>query len=957
MNSLLLKNCRILLPDHSVVDGNILIENGKIAAIGEIPEGVQVSETKDLRGALVMPGLVNAHGHTAMTLVRGLGGGLPLKRWLEEAIFPVEAKMSPADIEAGVTWGVMEMLAGGTTCVADMYDFPDAGGQAFENAGFKANICRVGLNFVEGRLDDCVNFTRKWNTSAHAGVVADVCIHSEYLTDAGFCRELAAANRELGRPLHVHVSETRREHEECIARHGKTPMAYLADTGILEHGAYAAHCVWATDDDFRIMRECGVTLVHNPSSNMKLGSGFARIAAAKAAGVNIALGTDGCASNDNLNMFEEMHLASLIHKGLAQDPTVLQAGDVLDMATVNAARAIGRTDTGTREVGKRADLCVIDMDRPHLTPALDVPNILAYSAQASDVVMTIVDGNILYDHGEFVSIYAEKAKYEFLSSVKRIFKSFILCAGVLLSALTGCMTPEQAEESADKTAEQLTIAAWEKAVGVTNIFGIAYEGDPIAPLVPDTNGVVRLSLEDALRVGAKNNRQFRTHKETVFIRALSLDSEEYAFSTTFSGMILGALSGDPEIVKESARVGGDPNLVRRKFEQGAVMTGNAAVDIAKMIRDDWHSFAWTGDITMSIPLMRGAGRDIVREPLTQAERNLVYSIWTFERYRQTFALSLAKSYFNVLKYYQNHLNSGDNVKRLEQNYSRAEMMFEAGRMDRIQTDQAKTDLLNARQTMITTKQSYQDALDNFKITLGLPPETPVELRSEELRALEERMEKLAAATEDALADYPIEAEALAEAVVRRRDLAVVRGETEDAVRQVKIKADALRADLSVEGGAAYNGGRNHHDPDRDDSVYDSTETEAKIKFSMPWDRRRERNQYRQALVARDRAERDYVESEDGVKNEVRAGYRDLVAMRALYGNKVEAYKTACMRVEANDLFMQSGRSSMRDILEAESALLSARNALCSAVIDWWTSDLELRCATGGLEINRDGTWR
>jgi outer membrane protein TolC len=173
---------------------------------------------------------------------------------------------------------------------------------------------------------------------------------------------------------------------------------------------------------------------------------------------------------------------------------------------------------------------------------------------------------------------------------------------------------------------------------------------------------------------------------------------------------------------------------------------------------------------------------------------------------------------------------------------------------------------------------------------------------------------------------------------------------------VKIRADALRADLSVEGGVSYNGNRHYHDPKRE-TIHDSTETEAKIKFSMPWDRRRERNQYRQALVARDRAERDYVESEDGVKNEVRAGYRDLVAMRALYGNKVEAYKTACMRVEANDLFMQSGRSSMRDILEAESALLSARNALCSAVIDWWTSDLELRCATGGLEINRDGTWR
>ena len=178
---------------------------------------------------------------------------------------------------------------------------------------------------------------------------------------------------------------------------------------------------------------------------------------------------------------------------------------------------------------------------------------------------------------------------------------------------------------------------------------------------------------------------------------------------------------------------------------------------------------------------------------------------------------------------------------------------------------------------------------------------------------------------------------------------------EDALRQVKIKADALRADLTVKGGASYGGGRDYHNPKKRD--LETVPTKAEITFSMPWDRRRERNQYRQALVARDQAAREYAESEDDVKNEVRAGYRDLVASRALYGNKVEAYKTACMRVEANDLFMQSGRSSMRDILEAESALLSARNALCSAVIEWWTSDLGLRCATGGLEMKRDGTWK
>lgn len=420
MNSLLFRNCRMLLPDHSVLQGDMLIENGAIVSVGAVPKETRAAETRDLRGALVMPGLVNAHGHTAMTLVRGLGCGLPLKRWLEEAIFPVEARMTPRDIEAGVTWGVMEMLAGGTTCVADMYDFPDAGGEAFERAGFKANICRVGLGFIDGRLEDCIAFTRGWNAGRRARTVADICIHSEYLTNEGFCRELAAANREFRRPLHVHVSETRQEHEECIARHGKTPIAYLADSGIFDFGGYAAHCVWATDDDFSIMRDLGVTLVHNPSSNMKLGSGFARVAAAMAAGVNVALGTDGCASNDNLDMFEEMHLAALLHKGAAQDPTVLPAGDVMDMATVNAARALGRPDAGRIEPGCRADLCVVDLDRPHLAPALDIPNLIVYSAKSQDVVMTVVDGEILYDHGEFTSIYAERARFDFLSAVRRI---------------------------------------------------------------------------------------------------------------------------------------------------------------------------------------------------------------------------------------------------------------------------------------------------------------------------------------------------------------------------------------------------------------------------------------------------------------------------------------------------------------------------------------------------------
>ena len=407
------ENCHLVLPERKIGFGDVTVVDGKIAAI-ELRDAPAFYNG----GKLLMPGLVNCHGHTAMTLVRGLGGGLPLQRWLEEAIFPVEAKMTAEDIRAGVVWGAMEMLAGGTVAVADMYDFPQSGGEAFAEIGMKANICRVGLDFVPGRLGECVEFVRNWRADR---VLADVCIHSEYLTDEGFCRELAAASRELRRPLHVHVSETKREHDECIARHGKTPIAYLAETGLLDCGAYAAHCVWCTDDDFKIMRERGVTLVHNPTSNMKLGSGFARIPEALAAGVRVALGTDGCASNDNLDMFEEMHLAALLHKGRLCDPTVVGAWDVIEMASVNGARALGREKSGEIAVGNVADLCLVDLDRLHLTPALDLPNLIVNSMHASDVVMTMVDGEILYDCGQWPSINHERARYDFQCALRRLF--------------------------------------------------------------------------------------------------------------------------------------------------------------------------------------------------------------------------------------------------------------------------------------------------------------------------------------------------------------------------------------------------------------------------------------------------------------------------------------------------------------------------------------------------------
>lgn len=425
--NLVLNNCLMILPGRKSAVGDIVVTNGKIDKILISPEERASSPRGiDLSGAIVMPGIVDAHCHAPMTLLRGVGGGLPLKRWLEEAIFPVEARMTDEDVAAGMTWGAMELLAGGVTCVADMYEHSLAGAAALAETGIKANVCRPGLAFSDGtpkgRLEECIDFVRNFRDS-NGRLLADICIHSEYLTNEKFCRALTEANREFTRPLNVHISETKREHEECIARHGKTPIAYLAETGLLDYGGYAAHCVWCTDDDFKIMADRKVSLVHNPSSNMKLASGFARVCRAAELGVNVALGTDGPASNDNLDMFEEMHLTSLIHKGVLLDPTVLSPWEVIEMATVNGAKALGRYDTGEIAVGKAADLCVVALDKPHLNPCVDPANLIVHSAHASDVAMTIVDGRIVYERSpeqSWIDINHERAKFDFEMSLRRL---------------------------------------------------------------------------------------------------------------------------------------------------------------------------------------------------------------------------------------------------------------------------------------------------------------------------------------------------------------------------------------------------------------------------------------------------------------------------------------------------------------------------------------------------------
>lgn len=549
------------------------------------------------------------------------------------------------------------------------------------------------------------------------------------------------------------------------------------------------------------------------------------------------------------------------------------------------------------------------------------------------------------------------------------------CAVAALVAMvvaTGCMTPEKAYRESNETGVRLATEFWQQQSGSTREFDVHRPADALTlriallavvrgeqgvvfPKIPHaapfsvSNGVLTLSLPDAMCVAARNDRTYQNMKEAVFTSALDLDYQQYQFDTTFSGMMLGLLSGDPEAEKATGRTAGG---FARKFESGAEVAGSLALDVVSLLRDDWRSLGITGDLTMTLPLMRGAGRDIVREPLTQAERNLVYAIRAFEHYRQTYAVSVAVAYFDVIEYVQRVQNALDNERNLAENSRRAEMMFEAGRLQRIQVDQARSDLLAANKSVIDARKNYEVKLDALKLKLGLPPEARVEVDLAEVERLEQKMERWAQASDDAVAAYPDEAESCRIALSERHDLFVTRCRVEDLERAVKIAADALRADVALTGGARLDRARA-----TGESGFEGEETwDAGVRADWPWNRRRERNVFRKQLIALEQAKRSLEEREDAVKQAVRSGLRNLVAARASYVNQVEAVKVARLRVESNALFQQSGRAEMRDVLEAQKNLLDARNALCKVLIEWQVSDLELQRDMGVLKISDTGMW-
>lgn len=433
MESILLHHCRALLMDeeNTLLDpAYVVVEGERIAAVSSTrPQGPFAQEI-DCGGNVLMPGLVNAHTHIPMTLMRGYAGGCDLHTWLNDWIFPAEAKLDDRAVRAGADLALAELIAGGVTTIADMYMHTPAIAQAVLAAGISANLSCGGVyfgapgDFSPATCPDCDHqrqLTEEFHEAGNGQILVDASIHGEYTSNVPLWQWMADYAQRKGLGMHVHVSETQSEHEGSLTRWGLTPFRILDRYGVWDTRAIAAHCVWTTEDDWAGMAEKGVACVHNPVSNLKLGSGVAWIPAMKAAGVPIALGTDGVSSNNNQDMFEEMKFAAVLHNGVTRDPLALLPQDVLAMATREGAKALGRK-TGRIAPGYVADLILVDFTRPHLTPCHSVMDNLVYAAHGSDVVMNMARGKIIYKDGTFLTLDLEKIQAEVKSyALPRLF--------------------------------------------------------------------------------------------------------------------------------------------------------------------------------------------------------------------------------------------------------------------------------------------------------------------------------------------------------------------------------------------------------------------------------------------------------------------------------------------------------------------------------------------------------
>ncbi len=409
-----LEGGHVLTPEFDVRKADVLVDRsaGEVLKVGD---DVAADETLDATGSLIMPGLVNAHTHVAMTLLRGYADDKPLETWLREDIWPVEAGLTPEDIRIGTELGLLEFIKNGITGFADAYFAVPEIAAATADSGLRANLSHsfitIGKDEADARADaqESLDIAREFDGAANGRITTALMPHSLTTAEDEYLADFVSQARADGIRIHYHANETQSEVDPIVEGHGVRPLEYAADHGMLTDEDFLAHCVHVDETEIELLAETGASVIHCPASNMKLASGIAPIQKMLDAGVNVGIGTDGAASNNDLDLFDEMRDAAMIGKLAEGDARDVAAESVVRMATEGSAEAIG-LPAGRVEAGGVADLAVIDFDAPHLTPVHDHVSHLAYAVRGSDVRHTICDGEVLMKNREVLTMDEDDIK-------------------------------------------------------------------------------------------------------------------------------------------------------------------------------------------------------------------------------------------------------------------------------------------------------------------------------------------------------------------------------------------------------------------------------------------------------------------------------------------------------------------------------------------------------------------
>lgn len=407
---LIIKN--VLIPnDEKTQNTDIYISDGMIDSIGEMPQNFVADEVIDGAGKLAIPAFVNAHTHDYMTVLRGIADDMPFMKWLFEGVMPREDKMTWDQAYWSSLLGCAEMIRRGTGTFCDMHLFGGASAQAAVDSGMRACVSRglVGSEGGQRRIDEQLAEIEKYK--GYENISFMLAPHAIYTCDKEFLLKVSSEAKRLGLGINTHLAESVTEFEDCMKEHGCTPTEYMHSLGIFENKTIAAHCIQLTERDIEILAECGVSVATNPKSNLKLGNGIAPVYELDKAGVNVCIGTDSTASNNSLNMFSELNYCALLQKGKLGDSTAVPAKKAFEFATVNGAKAIGIENLGKLQEGWKADIVLLDLNCPQMTPFREPYSMLCYCADGSETDTVVLNGKVVMKNKKLTTIDEEQLYY------------------------------------------------------------------------------------------------------------------------------------------------------------------------------------------------------------------------------------------------------------------------------------------------------------------------------------------------------------------------------------------------------------------------------------------------------------------------------------------------------------------------------------------------------------------